>query len=230
MNPSQNTGKPEAKPGIEALVCFAVREEARHFKPLPAWRCRTVVTGIGQTNATKAIIAALESSSPKFVLTCGYAGGLNPKLKCGDVVFETDLASMLNLPLIDSGAVAGRFHCAKHIAVTAADKQRLRQESQADAVEMESGVIRVYCRERGIAAATVRVISDDSATDLPLDFNKLSKPNGNISYGKLTAAILRSPSTIPKLKRFQSDLDMCSRKLAGTLEDLLKRISDQGSA
>ena len=217
---------PEERPAIETVVCFAVREEAKYFKPDPSWRCKIVVTGIGHRNARQAITAVLESASPQLVLTCGYAGGLNPNLKLGNVIFEVDPASGLEQQLIDSGEIAGKFYCASKIAVTAAEKQTIRHESQADAVEMESGIIRSVCREQGIAAATVRVISDDSSTDLPLDFNRLSKPDGNISYGKLAAAILQSPRSISKLRRFQRDLDMCSRNLAGTLAGLLKRIHE----
>jgi adenosylhomocysteine nucleosidase len=176
---------------------------------------------MGQNNARTAITEALTSFSPELVLTCGYAGGLNPRLQRGDVVFDAGSHGRLARRLIDLGAQAGTFHCTSQIAVSAAAKEQLRRESQADAVEMESGVIRTLCRQRGIPAATIRVISDDAATDLPLDFNRLLKTDGNISYARLAIAIARSPGAIRKLMQFQRELDMCSRRLASALEGLL---------
>lgn len=206
------------------LICFAVREEAKYFLPDADAQSKVIITGIGQANARRSLLGALESFTPRLVLTCGYAGGLNPQLQQGDVVFEAEPDSDLDRQLIKLGAQAGTFHCLDRIAVTAAEKRQLREETHADAVEMESGVIRTLCRESGIPAATIRVISDDATSDLPLDFNHLSKPDGNISYAKLAAAVAKSPGAIPTLLRFQRELDAGSRKLAGVLNALLKAI------
>jgi adenosylhomocysteine nucleosidase len=176
---------------------------------------------MGPQNARRALTAALDSLAPRCVLTCGYAGGLNPDLQRGDLIYDAAPDGNLARQLSQLGARPGTFHCADHIAVTAAQKQALREQTRADAVEMESEVIRALCRQRSVAAATIRVISDDARSDLPLDFNQLSKADGNISYGKLALAMARSPQVIPRLMRFQRELDACSRKLAGLLQDLL---------
>jgi adenosylhomocysteine nucleosidase len=205
------------------LVCFAVPAEAARFRPDPVQSCRILITGMGKDNASAAVSRALRSGAPRRVLTCGFAGGLNPDLRVGDVLF--DAGPELARPLADLGARAGTFHCAPTIAVSVADKQRLREESGADAVEMESGVIRALCRERGIEAATVRVISDEASTALPLDFNSLCNVDGNISYVRLAGALARSPGAIPPLLKFQRDLAQCSRRLAAVLHGLFARTS-----
>lgn len=224
MRGDSDTVRSDEATAGRTLVCFAVREEAKHFHPGPSQHCLVHITGMGQNNARAAIAKALTSCSPQLVLTCGYAGGLNPKLQRGDIVFDAESHGNLAKRLIDLGAHAGTFHCAGQIAVSAAAKARLRQESQADAVEMESGVIRTLCRQRGIPAATIRVISDDAATDLPLDFNRLLKPDGNISFARLALAIARSPGAIRRLMRFQRELDGCSRRLASVLAGLLGKV------
>lgn len=218
MNSPRHTGDK----GI--VICFAVRDEARHFSPADSSQTRVIVTGIGHKNARKSFLDAIAACRPALVLTCGYAGGLDPQLQRGDVVFDADAETGLEVPLARSGARPGLFHCVNRIAVTAAEKQALRQQTQADVVEMESGVIRALCRERSIAAATIRVVSDDAASDLPLDFNALAKPDGNISYARLAAALVRSPRRIGKLIRFQQELSECSRKLATTLHGVLAAI------
>ena len=202
------------------LVLFAVRDEAKHFQP-PGANCATVISGIGQANAERALLKSIGGESPQLVLTCGYAGGLNPQFKRGDVLFEADAQCEIANGLAKLGATPGKFHCADWIITTIAEKTALWKLTGADAVEMESGVIRALCRERNIPAATLRIISDDAGQDLPMDFNKISGADGNVSYLKLTGALLKSPALVPKLMRFQRALDECSRKLGGTLRELL---------
>jgi hypothetical protein len=58
-----------------------------------------LITGIGRQNAEKSVREFLATHSPELVLTCGFAGGLNPDLKPGDVVFElTDRRGELHEP------------------------------------------------------------------------------------------------------------------------------------
>jgi len=75
---------------MTTLICFALKEEAAPFHKIAAHRpgVFTVITGIGRQNAEKSMRNMLASCSPEMVLTCGFAGGLNPELKLGDVVFE----------------------------------------------------------------------------------------------------------------------------------------------
>ena len=63
------------------LVVFAVRQESRALQKLmgPRDGLRVMLTGIGQRNAGKTIRRALAGQPPRLVLTCGFAGGLNPE-------------------------------------------------------------------------------------------------------------------------------------------------------
>lgn len=205
----------ERKP---TLVCFALKEEAGPFRRATASRDNVsiLLTGIGQKNATRAVAAFLSSKSPALVLTCGFAGGLNPQLGSGDVVFSTEDETHA-AKLTSAGARQGIICCANKIAVTVADKRALRDRTGADAVEMESGAIESLCRERGIPCATVRVISDTANEDLPLDFNQLSKPDMNLDFGKLAATILKQPGKIPALMRLQKNCSLAAQQLADVL-------------
>lgn len=208
------------------LICFALKEEAAPFRKIAAGRPGVfiLITGIGKTNAERAILSALENTpAPRLVLTCGFAGGLEPKLAHGDVLFSADDSGPstfnLQLPtrLAAAGARAGKFFCADRVAVTAEEKWVLWQKTGADAVDMESEIIRAACRERGIASATVRVISDIAGEDLPLDFNALSRPDQSLDFPRLLLAIARSPGKIPALLRLQKQTSAAAERLAQVL-------------
>ncbi|MDB6108621.1 MAG: phosphorylase [Pedosphaera sp.] len=201
-----------------ALICFAVKEEAKFFVPsLVPSVGSALITGMGRKNAAEGIRKALAKSRPTMVITAGFAGGLNPKLAFGTVVFEADSETGLTDGLLKAGAVPVRFHCADRVAVTVAEKQSLWQSTQADVVEMESSVIRSICREHAIPSATVRVISDAANEDLPLDFNTLMTPDDRINYAKLAWTVAVGPQKIPALIRFQKLTMIAARKLAEAL-------------
>jgi nucleoside phosphorylase len=202
-----------------------MKEELRPFQKLTGTSpdLRVVLTGIGPRNAEKAIRQALAQQSPKFVLTCGFAGGLNPELAVGTVVFSADEDFSLSSALLAAGARPAKFHCAEQIATTAEEKGSLWKNTGADAVEMESGVVRATCLEHNIPSATVRVISDSAEEDLPLDFNRLMDADQNFSYGKLSVALMKSPGKIGPLLKLQKQTQAAAEKLAQVLAKVISR-------
>ncbi len=200
------------------LVCYALKEEAAAFQKLAAHQIglAIVVTGIGRANADKAVRDFLAACPTKLVLTCGFAGGLDPALAPGTVVFDT-IEEPLGGQLAAAGARRVTFFCADRVAVTAAEKQQLRATTGADVVEMESAAIHAVCRTRGVPCATVRVISDCASEDLPLDFNRLYRPDLSLDFGKLAWTVLKSPNKIGALMRLQKRCRFAAEQLAAVL-------------
>ena len=200
------------------LVCFAMKEEAGAFRNIAAGRpgVQVLVTGIGRKNAEMSVRGLLQANPPKLVLTCGFAGGLNPELTIGTVIFET-ADPLLREQLTRAGAKPAKFCCAERIAATVTEKQHLRQGTGADAVEMESEAIQACCRGRGIPCATLRVISDAADEDLPLDFNQVMTPDRRMNYFKLTGRLLKSPGKIGALLRLRKQSVAAAEKLASVL-------------
>jgi adenosylhomocysteine nucleosidase len=204
---------------MHMLVCFTLKEEAAPFqKKITASKSGILVltTGIGRQNAEKSVRKFLIANSPELMLTCGFAGGLNPNLKLGEVIFETPNET-LRAKLLAAGAKHVEFFCADRIATTVAEKKKLRDETGADAVEMESAAIHAVCREHCIPCVTVRVISDTASEDLPLDFNTLSKPDKSLDFGKLFLAVAKSPGKIGALMRLQKKTKFAAERLAVVL-------------
>jgi len=200
------------------LVCFAVKEEIKFFK---GGGCRTLLTGMGQKNAADRLQKELAAKPASLVLTCGFAGALNPDLSVGDILFDEDEGAGLKKKLMELGAKPGGFYCAEKVASTKQEKEVLRNTSNADAVEMESAAIRAICREKKIPSATVRVISDAADEDLPLDFNEVMTPDYRLSMAKLLGKLLREPKKIPQLMEFQGKTVFAARRLGELLEKLV---------
>ena len=212
---------------MSTLVCFALREEASPFRKIAAGKSSgaILIVGIGRQNAEKSVRQFLATNSPNKVFTCGFAGGLNPDLKLGDVVFENRNQSEppyvgCHGELMAAGAKPAKFFCADRIATTVAEKKQLRDQTGADAVEMESAAIHAVCMEKGIPCITVRVISDTANEDLPLDFNALAKPDKSLDFGKLAWAIAKSPGKIGALMELQKKTSFAARQLAAVLEKI----------
>jgi len=205
------------------FVFFALQEEAAPFRQSCADKpgISVYITGIGRANTERSLRSALASSMPQLVLSCGFAGGLNPALKTGTVVFATDDDAALTSALFAAGARPVRFHNGRRVAATATEKKTLWEATGADAVDMESEIVRAICREHRIPSATIRVISDAADEDLPLDFNAFMTAEYQVHYRKLALALVCSPKKIPRLLRLRRQTRMAATNLANVLRATL---------
>ncbi|MBI4660427.1 MAG: hypothetical protein HY735_16445 [Verrucomicrobia bacterium] len=208
------------------LVCFAVEEEAHYLRKQAEARsqCEILITGIGPRNARHTLTRKLGHVRPQFVISSGFAGGLNPELKPEMVVWEAASEAPFSLAFHETGAYSARFYGAERIATTAAEKRQLRNATGADAVEMESGVIREICLAAQIPCGIVRIISDAADEDLPLDFNRLMTPHQTLDYLKLAGTLAKAPWKAAELWSFRRRIHRCARKLAVILSQLIANV------
>lgn len=216
-------------PSPPILVCFAVVQEAQPFRRLagPSFPVRVVVTGMGSRNAAEGLATALASERPGWVITSGFAGGLNPTHATGDLLHQTDH------PLMDAaarahGSRAARFQSVDRVLATAREKDLLFRASGADAVEMESGVIQRLCAEAHLPCLTLRVVSDAVQEDLPLDFNGFMREDQTLDFPRLLGHIALHPGRVPALLRFQRRAAAAAAALAQTLGKVCARLSRTG--
>ncbi|MGH8024597.1 MAG: hypothetical protein ACRED1_13495 [Limisphaerales bacterium] len=209
----------------DVAVCFALAEEAGPFRKIRGEKVPVFLTGIGRKNAENATHEFLAGHTPSLLMTCGFAGGLAPEMKIGDVIFEIpgradvpgDPLTAIRSRLIDAGAKEGKIFCADRIATTAADKRRLREETGADAAEMESGAVQAVCAARRIPCVTVRVISDTAGRDLPLDFNQFLTENKTLDMSRLMITVAKSPWKMGALMELQKNTKLAAQRLAEAL-------------
>jgi adenosylhomocysteine nucleosidase len=205
------------------LVCFAVPSESLYLrKSRPD--LKILHTGMGHVNANKTLITYLETNKPpSMIISAGFAGGLNPAIKTGEVLIEGAQNQSLSPRFNSCDASKGTFLCVERIADKAMEKGHLRRESNKDAVEMESGVIHKIAHRNHIPCVTIRVISDAANEDLPIDFNRLMTADMKIHFPKLLWTLALQPSTIPKLIRFNKNVQRSARNLAQTISKALPK-------
>jgi adenosylhomocysteine nucleosidase len=205
-------------------VCFALTEEAGPFRKLCGENVPLFFTGIGRANAEKTVREYLATHSPALLLTCGFAGGLDPALQVGDVIFETSSpdADSVRAKLLAAGAKPVKIACVDKIASTAAEKKKIRETTGADALEMESATVQDICRERGIPCVTVRVISDTATDDLPLDFNEFLTPDKKVDMAKLMMTVAKKPWKMGALMDLQKKTKLASQRLGEVLQKIIE--------
>jgi adenosylhomocysteine nucleosidase len=178
---------------------------------------------MGTQNAAAGFSRALSAKRPNWVITCGFAGGLNPAHGGGAILHQTD-DQALDAAARTSGSSPGRFLHAERVLATAREKAAAFQTSGADAVEMESSAIRSLCAEAGLPCLIMRTISDPAREDLPLDFNAFMRADQNLDYPRLLWHLACHPGKVPDLVRFQQRINAAARALARTLTSVYHQL------
>lgn len=201
------------------LFCFAVPIEARPFLSEAGVlsTAAMLITGMGRSNAGKALRRRLAEDKPDRVISCGFAGALDPSLKVGDIVFDAGRSPGLDQVLVEAGGRPARFCCVDTVVCNASEKRLLRGSTGADAVDMESGGLSEVCREANLEFAIVRVVSDCADEDLPLDFNRFLTTGDTIDYPRLVLWTATRPSVMMKLLSWRRRLNFAANKLARVL-------------
>lgn len=230
----------ELKSAVDGVIFFAVPEEAGPFRN--AWNRTTGrafvrqsgqiwrhgnwevrVTGMGTRRASADATEALDGRSVRWVITAGFAGGLDPTLSRGTVGYDADPGFPALVRLTSVGARALTFHESRRVLVTPDAKAQVYRQTGCQAVEMESTTIRRICRERGVSSATVRVISDAADEALPLDFGALMKPDDSLDFFRLALTLAKSPGKVPELMKFQRRVSAAADRLASVLVAVLQQ-------
>lgn len=158
------------------------------------------------------------------VVSTGFCGGTNPRLKVGDIAVATEVRTEVrgfaaSLPQGPKPTMTGPIVSQDRVAVTAADK-RLLGECGAIAVEMEAAAVASFAEQAGTPFFCIRVVSDTVEEDMPLDFNEYRTADGDFDRKAVALAALRRPfSRIPALRQLQRNCQIASESLGAFLAD-----------
>lgn len=214
------------------LIVTGLVQEAR----IAAGPGMMVICSSSDPRQLRSLLATLDSTTFRGVISFGVAGGLDPTLKSGDIVVATEVlagdtrwlaGSALNEELIANAAlgrrrvVRGGLAGVEQVVAGIAKKAALWMETGAAAVDMESHVAAAYAAEAGVPFAALRVISDPANRALPALARDAIKPNGDIDLRLVLRGVARNPMTLRSLVSTGIDFNRALRSLRGCRDLLL---------
>ena len=222
------------------VVTFALPQESGVFRKtlraqrgrLGAHEVRVVHLGVGLAAAADGMQRVLAGERPKALICAGFGGGLDPRVRVGDLVVADNFSSP-ELRARAQGLAGEKPHrffgqlvTRELPAETAEAKAALARETGALAVDMETAVVAAACGAASVPLLSVRVISDAASTPLPVPFEawfdlRAQSPRrwGLMKY------LLQHPQAIGAFANFLRGLPPAHRALA----DFLVRFLSQPS-
>ena len=225
------TGTAPAAPGASVLFVSGLRREAA----IVAGPGRLTVCGDGPTLRTR--LAGLADLRIGMVMSWGVCGGLDPRLRPGDLIVGADVVSAderimtdeavtssLAQRLIDVGArvaverVAGVGAPVSSVPA----KAELRRATGAAAVDMESLTAGRFALERRTPFVILRAVADPADRELPPLVLRAVGVDGRIKAAAVLGELVRSPGQLAGLVAAARDsraafraLGRCRGLLAG---------------
>ena len=200
-------------------------------------RLVVVESGVGAEAAARATRALIVGHHPRWIISTGFAGGLDPRLAQGDILMADEivdsqgrkLAIDFRLPhgaaQMPRGLHVGRLVTVERIVGEPAAKQALAEHHAALAVDMESWAVADVCREEKIRCLAIRAISDPLERALPRDIDNLVKRKSTAGrLGAAAGAILRRPSSIKDMWQLKEDALVASERLANFLAGIVAQL------
>jgi adenosylhomocysteine nucleosidase len=194
-------------------------------------------SGIGREAAAKATEALILGHKPAWIISTGFAGGLQPHVKRGDVIMADGVADPAGQTLaIDlrisrealaatPGVHVGRLVTVDAIVRTAAEKQALGQRHQALGVDMETFAVAQVCANEGIRFMAVRIVSDGMSDELPRDIDRLVRQKTTAArLGAALGAIVDRPGSLKDMWRLKEDALVHSDRLARFLASMIAQL------
>jgi hypothetical protein len=157
---------------------------------------------------------------PQSIIMAGVAGGLDPRLKAGDVLISPFLPK-LNLPPLPCSISAGTIHTASAIIASASAKKQLFQTTHAAAVDMETSTAATFAKQQQIPFLAVRGISDTADQALPPALLTLIDADGRPRPARALALLLGHPSLLLAMLHLKHATDRAMQHVVAVLRAIV---------
>jgi adenosylhomocysteine nucleosidase len=200
-------------PANVLIVCGLKREAAIVEGPERTTLC-------GDAPTLRARLTEAASLRPSLVVSWGLCGGLDPRLRPGDLILGSEVVSgkgalrtdetvtaSLAQRLLGAGArvVVERLAVADAPVATVAAKAQLRRATEAAAVDMESLIAGQYALKQRVPFAILRAVADPAERNLPPLALKAMAPDGGIKIQAIVGELFRSPWQLATLSALAAD-------------------------
>ncbi len=192
-----------------------------------------VESGVGRERAARATEALIAGHQPRWVISAGFAGGLDNRLKQGDMLLADTIVDTQNRELsldLGLGEPGPRVHVGRLLTVDKVirdpeQKRALGQRHNALAVDMETMGVAEACQREKVRFLSVRVIIDEVDRTLPRDIDVLvNKESTAGRLGAAAGAIFRRPSSVKDMWQLKEDALVASDRLAKFLAGVVGQL------
>ena len=193
-----------------------------------------ILAGPGRSNAQRATKLLIAGHRPRWVVSAGFGGALDPSLKRDDLVFATEvidpdgpryLMDLKTAPDPAARSFPGALATVDAIVRTAREKADLRRATGASIVDMETSAVAAECDAQGVRLIALRVVSDEADVDLPPEIAAILGRTGGYRVGAALGAIWRRPSSLKDLLALREHATSAAQRLAKTLPAVFAQLS-----
>ena len=198
---------------------------------------RLVVSGVGAMRAKKGLDRLLEGFDPERIVSFGFAGGIDPYLKPGDIVWSvrsfqwddrtgalTDERTLRPPPdVVKTGTPQyTRYFEGAVISVDSlTPKERIREKTDAylfpAIVDMETHALAAALENTGIPLISLRAVSDELGLEVGHPVGRWMDEELTVRPSRVFWDLLLHPSSIGVLLKLGRRARLASRSLAEAL-------------
>jgi adenosylhomocysteine nucleosidase len=205
---------------VRSALRHVRREDKRVWRGVAGQRDVLVITGGIGPRRTREVVERFRETPLGAVLSVGCAGALRADLAAGQLVlapdirmYATDADSQLDRfpthpDLLAQARMAARqaeivvaegpLFTSPRVLLTTEEKEHHGKQTEAIAVEMESGVHAAFAQRRGLPFLPLRVILDSVGMSLPA-IKGLTTPEGDVRPFKAVSRVVTHPRSLPVL-------------------------------
>lgn len=196
-----------------------------------------VESGVGAKAAARATAEAIKFYQPRWVVSAGFAGGLDDRLRRGHMLMADEVANLSGerLPVgmkldpqwlaATKGVHVGRLLTVGDIIRQPAERRRLAAEHGAIACDMETFGVAETCQQQGAQLLSVRIISDAASDELPPEIEHLlAQKTLAAQLGAAANAVLKRFSAAKDLWQLREDALKASDRLAKFLVGVVSQL------
>lgn len=193
--------------------------------------------GVGRERAAAATADLLEVRQPGWVISAGFAGGLQKKLARGNILMADSVGDTTGRSYavglkIDPAALAatpgvhvGRLVTVDKLLRKPAEKRQLGEEQGGLACDLESIAVAAECSKAGTRFLSIRVISDTVEDELPAYLDQLiDQQTLSAQLGAAAGAIWQKPSSVKEMWQLKEDALKASDRLAKFLMGVISQL------
>lgn len=222
----------EVRPLIKDWSSTARPHEGTSFKFFEHESWVVVCGGIGENAARRATEAVIALYHPLQVMSAGFAGALDSKLRTGDIFVPARVLDARDCSTVEALAGGNGILVSASYIAGRKEKAKLADNFGAHAVDMEAAAVARGAQARGVPFSAVKAISDEADFEIPA-MNRFvvsdGAMQGQFRTGKFVAFALVYPWMWPSLIALARNSSKASKALCAWLAEYDPKLQIQDS-